>query len=480
MNKRFNNFYCKLFFVIIPFFNEIPIFMSVFTPCLKIGLILSLAYIVYDLFTSKNILKMNYITLIAIFVGAVTIGTLLNYKSDMFKMNIIEIFYMIAAMLVLFMVPKDSSKEQCYKELRSIGYILSGLISVVSLISLVMYFSKIGFSYTYNDYEYHLGIYDGRLVGLYRNSIYPTAAIGLFVSILQLMLNKTYFLVKKSWANKLLVLGAAINFLTVSLQNSKGLIIGLCIATAFAAFICAFKAQTGCPLVLQKLQQKQRFLVAVPFAGAVLGVCYGLLWALRKLSSLIIFAVGFLFDSSKEETFEEAQAFFERQDVSGKYGALTGRPYIWSSGLKYFKDSPIVGYGPKTFANIIKPYEGSTEQITHFHNIFIHVLVSGGIVGFVAFFTMFLLIGIRIIKALMEEYNRKDYAVVLSLSTLLVFVLVINLADTTILFATKHSGYLFFILLGYLLALIEDKSEYKLDVPFKKLAKLLSKKGEKA
>jgi len=75
----------------------------------------------------------------------------------------------------------------------------------------------------------------------------------------------------------------------------------------------------------------------------------------------------------------------------GKDSTLTGRTFIWSVGWQMFEWKPILGVGfdafwhAGTFDDVRRIYLAYGEKINGFHNAFIEVLVSLGLVGEAAF-----------------------------------------------------------------------------------------------
>jgi O-antigen ligase len=75
----------------------------------------------------------------------------------------------------------------------------------------------------------------------------------------------------------------------------------------------------------------------------------------------------------------------------GKDSTLTGRTFIWSVGWKIFEWKPILGVGfdafwdAGTFDDVRRIYLALGDTINGFHNAFIEVLVSLGLVGEAAF-----------------------------------------------------------------------------------------------
>jgi len=82
----------------------------------------------------------------------------------------------------------------------------------------------------------------------------------------------------------------------------------------------------------------------------------------------------------------------------GKDSTLTGRTFIWSVGWQMFEWKPILGVGydafwhAGTFDDVRRIYLAYGDTINGFHNAFIEVLVSLGLVGEAAFVITFLVV----------------------------------------------------------------------------------------
>ena len=67
-----------------------------------------------------------------------------------------------------------------------------------------------------------------------------------------------------------------------------------------------------------------------------------------------------------------------------------GRFKLWKAGLNAFSQKPISGYGTAGFKLAITPQLGSLAQVAH--NSYISVLVEEGLVGFMLYWLMFLIV----------------------------------------------------------------------------------------
>ena len=476
-----NNLYCKLFFVLIPFLNEIPLLMAYVNPLMKFGILMCAVYLLADILTERQTLWMPFITAAVIFLFAGLISCVLNIRATQRSMNIISFLYNFCTLIVLFPVSKNKSEQQIQREFELINLLLLVMTTICASIGLYLFFSKTQIKLEYNDYVYRMGHNDGRLVGLMRNAIYPTHAIGIFCGIVQLSINAL-----KDRRNKLIaavvVFSVVINLIALVLQQSKGLNIGMFVAVFFITLAIVYRHKFRSKM-LQNPSALARTTVAASSATAAFGLFYaleqGIFWLSKRIMALIAIAKRptrpNVNSPALNQIIQGAVDFVGRNEVSGKYGAMTGRPYVWKSGLSWFLKKPIFGYGSHTLANDVKPYEGSKEQLTHFHNIFVQALVSYGIIGFIGLLLMVIQCAARILRKIFTADLDEKLGVLISASGLIVFLFVINMADTTILFMMKHSGFVFFIYLGYVIHWCGGKDSV-LDKPFRLLADWLDRK----
>ena len=472
----FDSFWCKLFFVILPFFSELPLLMPYMVPLMKIGLVWAALCIVYDLFTERIILKTKYMGLIVLFIIGMFFSVILNYDNSMSKMNIIEFFYTCAVLIVLFPA-KSLKNENAIKEITIINYTLAILTFIVAVISLVTFVMQYKFSITFNDYTYNMGCYQRRLVGLYKNAIYPTAALGIWCSVSQLIINTKRNIKKSSSIISTIFFTVCIivGWIFVVLQNSKGIFIGCLGALLVLAFFAVQSLDTKRYFKDKKIL---KYISAVALIAVCACICITSIYAIRNIASWGVIKIArstnhlesienIVIENDKEELN------FDR-DVSSEYGFATGRIYIWQNGLKLFLEKPIFGYGPYSLSDKIEVYSDSAEKVSHFHNVFIHTLVSVGAFGFIIFVLLFFLIALQVLRYLFKK-NNKHFIEALSPLGIIIFLFIINLADTTILFQTKHSGFIFFIYLGYLVATTNDDKTLFCDKPIRTVDGIIEK-----
>lgn len=95
-------------------------------------------------------------------------------------------------------------------------------------------------------------------------------------------------------------------------------------------------------------------------------------------------------------------------------GTLHGRTRIWKTGLKAFKQHPLIGVGAGAYPTAVKPWLGVPAIPGHeyvAHNAFLSVLVEEGVIGFALFALM---LGCAVVFAwVMQDRERALWLVML-------------------------------------------------------------------
>lgn len=112
----------------------------------------------------------------------------------------------------------------------------------------------------------------------------------------------------------------------------------------------------------------------------------------------------------------QIQKYFEWLivDVLQKDLTLSGRKYIWASAIANIVKKPVFGYGTTSGGRLeINRYSVGFSKATQFsHNVFLEILIQGGIVAMV----FFVLIYIGASISLKKHKENTDLKVILSIS----------------------------------------------------------------
>ena len=100
---------------------------------------------------------------------------------------------------------------------------------------------------------------------------------------------------------------------------------------------------------------------------------------------------------------------FMIKETSGSGGLLSNtilsRLNIWDASLIAWSESPVLGYGLRSFSDIVNSYEyyGQVRTVVTAHNDYVDLLVRGGLIYFFAFWLFILFVIYRGIK--LKEHN---------------------------------------------------------------------------
>jgi tetratricopeptide (TPR) repeat protein len=198
--------------------------------------------------------------------------------------------------------------------------------------------------------------------------------------------------------------------------------------------------------------------------GAILGLIGGLvltgliiLWKekenkfFRKISYWtigVLAAIVLLFISIRHTDFAQ------RSPVLSRFATLSfseirtqGRYYVWPMAIKGFLDKPILGWGQEGFNFVFNKYYdprmyGQEEWFDRTHDVFLDWLIAGGLLGFLAYFSMYV--------ALLYFIWKKDSALKLSEKSLFTGLVAAYLFHNIFVFDNLISYILFFTLLAYI------------------------------
>ncbi|MBT3319424.1 MAG: O-antigen ligase family protein [Clostridia bacterium] len=488
-----DSFGVKLYFVIITGLAEVPYLSQYFVGTIKYGLIWALLVLVVDFFTERRFFKTKNILLFVLMLLSYIVTIILNYSVALTS-NVLNYCYMILIFLVFYPQPKGADKKTiARKQMYILNYVLVVMITAMSIVGLIMFVMQFRELIEFNGLRFKVGFIDGRLTGIYRNAIYPTAAIGIIAAVMQLVMRKLKGS-KSKWITALLCLSIVINYWHVALSDSRGIIIGL------AVFLFAFALLA----LLQKLKEKQklnttaRTILSLALAAVLTVAFYYSTILTRKYSAYIPALVNTTQTAQTAESAQAAQSSqtdvpsqtaqtpqppaltpidMERYAAPDTYGVFTGRTLYWKYALDEVPKNPLFGTGPFYHSTLDTKIEGLFEKFSHFHNVFVHTLVALGIVGLLPFVLILALSLWLIIRFLIKSKNSKEYLMIAALLSFLAFLLTINLSDTTILLIIKQSGFIFWIYLGYTMVFADSGKPFIFNKPFIALDNKLSERA---
>ena len=180
-----------------------------------------------------------------------------------------------------------------------------------------------------------------------------------------------------SW-NIFFVLSAGLTGFLVISSQSRAVILGICLAliTVFCVRILATRHKI--------LQQGRRYAVITISILALLGLV-----AFSPLSEVL---------TKRFEGLEKSLHLLTNLgvDPQADLGGGDVRLLMWQQSLPLIADAPLIGHGPGTAPELLaKSSRREIRHFKHFHNLWIHLLVTIGIPGALGFAVLFLGLAIR-------------------------------------------------------------------------------------
>lgn len=153
----------------------------------------------------------------------------------------------------------------------------------------------------------------------------------------------------------------------------------------------------------------------------------------------------------------------ENTQIEREYGDdvdISNRRFeLWESGLSLFKTAPITGVGfrnilPATQERVPDAYSvnNSYTQFNAFHNMWVDILASQGIIGFVIFFPFILgcaIKGFKLLGLYMSKGQRDDGTVLCSIIATIIICLVSAFVQSDVVFVNTPIAVIFWIFLGF-------------------------------
>ena len=463
-----NRTLAKVLFIIVTMLISIP-YIGSRTNFLIIAII-AYGFLVlgYELITGKllRILRSTKTTMLLIgFIFSYIITVLINkthYLSG-FK----SIGFMLLLFTLFFLFPDDITKKDIIKEIKIVSATVVSLTFVFSFISFILYVFNISGTYTTNNgsYEAYYGLFDSRLWGLYNPNT------GATYTIISIVLSLAFvFAYKKKRIRIPVLFNIFIQFSVLLLTGSRAGLYTLAGATAFYAFFA----------VIYKCKKFNIKVALISVGSAALSLILfftGGFWLKEGLAYVpsITNYVTTITTAPEEEYLDPNDPNFDpeypygenelpeinkidlnRQDVSNspENSFFANRLSIWEASFKEFLKQPILGVGRNNIVERATEDLGNEGWIYFFkhgntHNIYLCVLVSSGIIGFLLMGSFAGIVVLRSIKTLSKTFKKVNIWFLTSF-VICIMLFANEFVESRILYKISAFGVIFWIYCGYL------------------------------
>ncbi|MEG0570776.1 MAG: O-antigen ligase family protein [Oscillospiraceae bacterium] len=417
--------------------------------------------IAYDYFHEKILFTGKYRFLLYLFLVSVLLSIALNAMN--LTENIQTVIMLVIQLFVLFSGVK-TSKDELHKDLFWTSNILGIVLFICSLIGFTMYCSNI------TIYKY-----TGRYCGIFSNPNIASvlSLAGAVLSILALCYSHNL----KSKLGRVIykivhITSAIMNFVMFTFANSNN---GKLMMALFASSLI---------FVVCLLIMKFKNMVVKVLISSVMAVAVGLfsLFAFNfmqqtfaNLPSIIDSVITMISNKgpalNQEETIPPSQKFEREEEQKLDNGRVT----IWKQGLNAYVHAPVFGCGPRNVFNALSKYNDTVHvsvDVGGLHNMFLELLVTTGVVGFLLYMIFFIGIICVIMKYVFKkstrELNKRNKAILSVLIGSVVMLIAMNFGESIMLFSASPYAMLFWLFFGYLFNYVRLGASDKIELPERK------------
>ena len=384
-------------------------------------------YICYTLlFKWKQItVDRKFLALFGLLSGSHLLSAVFNRSGHLIG-NVIEILFMVTYVLLFTMLQSGQLKKLFDWIAYTVQIISfsSAIFAFGLLVSRVLILFKIG------EQSYYYGVMNGRLWGI----VNPNAsAIFSYISIILAM----YLIHKGSKYSVYLKLNNVIQLVYFATMQSRGALLSLLLMIGLYSFFV-----TRGSIV-------KRFLTFIVTGLLITATNIGLSYA---TSIYISSETATVFDLNKGQSYAETDS-----SVAKKNGELhliettpSGRTYIWKNAIKMGSAKPILGYGvrnvPDYYTEYFSKFEIQNSLIGgNFHNIFVTIFVSSGVLGLVSFLLILGYVIKRFLTYLIVSKKNTDKLIMI----LFFGILFGQLFESQIMYSTNFINIIFWLAIGY-------------------------------
>ena len=384
-------------------------------------------YICYTLlFKWKEITAdRKFLSLFGLLAGSHLLSAIFNRSGHLIG-NVIEILFMVTYVLLFTMLQSGQLKKLFDWIALTVQIVSfsSAIFAFGLLVSRVLILFKIG------EQSYYYGVMNGRLWGI----VNPNAsAIFSYISIILAM----YLIHKGSKYSVYLKLNNVIQFVYFAMMQSRGALLSLLLMIGLYSFFA-----TRGSIV-------KRFLTFIVAGLLITATNIGLSYV---TSIYISSETATVLDLNKGQSYAETDS-----SVTKKNGELhliettpSGRTYIWKNAIKMGSAKPIFGYGvrnvPDYYTEYFSKFEIQNSLIGgNFHNIFVTIFVSSGVLGLVSFLLVLAYVIKRFLTYLIVSKKHTDKLIMI----LFFGILFGQLFESQIMYSTNFINISFWLAIGY-------------------------------
>lgn len=448
------------------------------------------------LIKEKKLRKIKHLPIITLFIASGLISVAVNFAYNIHE-NLFMIYYVILCFFLFYGLYAEKTHEAAKREMTFFfKFFLSSTTILMTISIIILLCSKKGFMFM----DYYISIKDNRFVGIFTNAnlLAFYAVIGVILCHILYLRHKA---VSKFTLGVSLYYGIClfINLVSLFLSDSNGSLVFIIIYVCFIAFYKIFRNSDTVRTFNFIFRIISLVLACVVFAFSFLTIrsfaqegFAALLESERKFSEIqSIEATSTIPESENSKIPESKPSNSEEtskadnnkylpsdntntENIFSDKKATTfthenknidsGRIPLLKQAIKLFFLYPIFGVAPRNIVLYGEKYLGGLKY-SDFHNGFVTILVSFGIVGF----TFFIIFAVKIAKSMLicifKKRNKNDTEREM-LPCLLAFLAaycVYSMFEITLLLDVSFKVLIFWLILGYAMSYLNhyEISDYR-------------------
>lgn len=412
-------------------------------------------FLIVDFFNNMKLKRFPYNYLLILFFIIFLVSSITNREFGIFS-NLKLIIWSCIYFFLSYNFGEDNFSNNNFFKKINMTLIVSWFL--ISFLSLMMFFLKFGYEkYTSPRERLRVGFLESRLFGLFGDPNY-----GATVCLIVMMLIVFYLINDWQKANAisktLYIINLAIQFFVLILSGSRSalLISFIVVGTVAFFYLLVFLEKVG--VKRRVLRVILSFVVTFLVLGGYSLVESGTKKVLQTIPEHINLEVNITKDNrderigirQSEKNNTDENVSLTRKDVAHNEDISNMRFSIWKSGIEIFKNTPWLGTSPRNvipYAHKYMPNTFIAQKSIVTHNLFINVLVSTGIFGFLTFIIFLGWQGISIILFFFKNFNDLPNYFYVYLSIIMVLVLS-GLFNNEIILVNTVGAFLFWLYLG--------------------------------
>ncbi len=485
----FNRLIFQALMVIAVMITAVPYLHLMLGGYIKFILLYGFVIIGYELITGQltDALKQKVSWLLIGFSASYTITLLINRENALIE-GIKSFAYVIAFFVLFCMTRKGQNKQTVIKEIQIISGIIIFCTFILSLFSLLSYAFSISGRYLNNEGIYvYYGLYENRLWGLYNPNT------GATLNSISLLLSIGFIVTLRNGSSTFL------NSVNIFLQFSCLLLTGS--RAGYYIMLLILILLTAHLIIRNRNHLNLRTLCTVVAGSLIIsGVYVGSGFLLKEgyayLPNIIKLSFSNLLDNEGNSSFEtefssddssqgdssnpdnqsapnkkpllDKQDFTRLEELENREGGFfNGRVVMWKACLDAFKESPLFGVGNENLITRSLPHLEDALWKEHFrtggsHNIYICLLTSTGIIGFLLIGIFAAITFIKSLIIFLKNIKTSSFWLPVSICMSLLFY-ISEFVEARILFQVSTFSVVFWLFVGYMyrLAKLEEQDTGK-------------------